>query len=871
MISLRAAVVALVALAPALHAATINWTTTTVSAPADVSMYGTLVGAMNVGDSADAQIINGVTFAPDSGGTSTLSFGSATVTFSFDGSSYDDYWAGSDPAGSASYGAALDYGRYSDGGTRTGTVTLGGLAPGHVYQVQIWIVDTRTPNLDTRVRTVDGVSTTGAGPNIATGIFTADTSTQVMTTIGTTGGDSTLHGPQVNLLQLRDVSGIILSNLGNDTASYLDSASGYLAQAFDAGPVATTLNGITVRLANYAGTTQARVQLWSGSGAAPVTLVEDLGVSTSFTDSSDVDYVFTSTAHPVLAANTRYWLVVSNVSGAGAFYWRNSSNAASVSSVGATLPAARATSSDGSTWTEFTGSNYQLFSISSAIVVSTTADSGSGSLRQAIADAAARPGADTIVFDPALNGQRIHLTTSASNSAITINDSGGLAIDASALPNGMTIDDGSASTYRLFSVQGGFLILRRLTLANGGGSGFYSSGGAINNLGNLTLDCCTLSGNSGAIANAGTMTLTQCTLSANSSQGSGGAITNDGTMTLTQCTFSGNSSRGSGGAISNNHSMTLTQCTLSGNSSEGYGGAIANGGTAVVMQSTLAGNIANGGYGGAIANGGLGGGAFLSQCTLTGNVGFFGGAILAAGFVVLTHCTLSGNQTTGFSIDIPVGGSVELMLSNTILDNERIFDQSFQSRITFNGANLVNQPALLAPLGSYGGSTQTMALLPGSPARNAAVSSTIISDQRGFPIIGTPDIGAYEAGTLDTSYNAYIWESLPSTATVAQHASTFDFDGDGVTNVDEWPALTDPGSASSVLRFSNITPVGDFLHVSFPSVAGRNYTFEYSTDLINWQTVPPGTPIPGSGDVINVPIGPVNGYTRYFLRLRVGP
>ena len=63
-----------------------------------------------------------------------------------------------------------------------------------------------------------------------------------------------------------------------------------------------------------------------------------------------------------------------------------------------------------------------------------------------------------------------------------------------------------------------------------------------------------------------------------------------------------------------------------------------------------------------------------------------------------------------------------------------------------------------------------MALLPGSPARNAATGSTVTSDQRGFPIVGTPDIGAYEAGTF-TNYNAYIWETLPVTATVPQHAS----------------------------------------------------------------------------------------------------
>ena len=63
------------------------------------------------------------------------------------------------------------------------------------------------------------------------------------------------------------------------------------------------------------------------------------------------------------------------------------------------------------------------------------------------------------------------------------------------------------------------------------------------------------------------------------------------------------------------------------------------------------------------------------------------------------------------------------------------------------------------------GPTQTLALLPGSPARNAAtvLSPAITSDQRGFPIVGVPGIGAYEAGTLGANFNACICETLPAT------------------------------------------------------------------------------------------------------------
>ena len=85
------------------------------------------------------------------------------------------------------------------------------------------------------------------------------------------------------------------------------------------------------------------------------------------------------------------------------------------------------------------------------------------------------------------------------------------------------------------------------------------------------------------------------------------------------------------------------------------------------------------------------------------------------------------------------------------------------------GPSPLSADPLLAPLGNYGGPTQTMALLPGSPARNAATGSTITSDQRGFPIVGTPDLGAYDAGT-NTNYNAWAYESLPTSSAYTWNA-----------------------------------------------------------------------------------------------------
>ena len=181
-------------LAPGLPAATVQWTITAVSAPSDVSTTGLFVGAMNVGGAGTVQTVNGVTFGADPGGTNTaLALGAATVAFSFDNSFDNNMWAGANPGGSAAYNTALDTARYSDGGSRSGTVTLGSLGIGRVYQVQLWIVDTRGGSLSARIRTVDGVSTLAGSTNLATGTFTADATTQVITIIGT-NADPAPHG-----------------------------------------------------------------------------------------------------------------------------------------------------------------------------------------------------------------------------------------------------------------------------------------------------------------------------------------------------------------------------------------------------------------------------------------------------------------------------------------------------------------------------------------------------------------------------------------------------------------------------------------------------------------------------------------------------
>jgi hypothetical protein len=147
---------------------------------------------------------------------------------------------------------------------------------------------------------------------------------------------------------------------------------------------------------------------------------------------------------------------------------------------------------------------------------------------------------------------------------------------------------------------------------------------------------------------------------------------------------------------------------------------------------------------------------------------------------------------------------------------------------------------LLAPLGDYGGLTPTRALLPGSPARDNSSASTVTSDQRGFPIVGVADIGAYEAGTLK-SYTQWSWETLPASATAVERAPAFDLDLDGRNHALEFATLTDGSLASggAILGITRYRP-GTRAIVVLPcryGIFGLRYHVDRSFDLNSWTHI----------------------------------
>jgi hypothetical protein len=271
-----------------------------------------------------------------------------------------------------------------------------------------------------------------------------------------------------------------------------------------------------------------------------------------------------------------------------------------------------------------------------------------------------------------------------------------------------------------------------------------------------------------------TVSISALTMS-NGNASIGGGIYNQGTLTLTGCTISGNSVTGInsiGGGIANGTTtgtaaLTIANSTISGNAASGgtnSGGGIVNStgsGTATVTitNSTMSGNSVNssGSFGGGIYNSALGGTATvtITNSTMSGNsVNGTGGGIYTTGSgtvtVKLSNTIVAGNTKSNGTTADDIGGTVDPTSSFNLIGTGGA--GGLTNGVNNNQVGVAN--ALLAPLANYGGPTQTLALLPGSPAINAgsntiANNAGLTTDQRGagFNRIAntTVDIGAFES------------------------------------------------------------------------------------------------------------------------------
>jgi hypothetical protein len=168
----------------------------------------------------------------------------------------------------------------------------------------------------------------------------------------------------------------------------------------------------------------------------------------------------------------------------------------------------------------------------------------------------------------------------------------------------------------------------------------------------------------------------------------------------------------------------------------------------------------------------------VQDSTFSGNTG---GALLISGTASLTNVTIAGNSSTGSGNTGGIQNDGSVTLEDTIVANNAgdAGQCLFVGGTLTDGGNNLQYPdsacggtipvanPRLGPLANNGGPTQTMALLPGSPAVDAGSSGSCLpTDQRGVARTDgdgdgtvTCDIGAYEAP-------AGINEAFPSVPTL---------------------------------------------------------------------------------------------------------
>ena len=329
--------------------------------------------------------------------------------------------------------------------------------------------------------------------------------------------------------------------------------------------------------------------------------------------------------------------------------------------------------------------------------VTSQADAGAGSLRDAITQANLNGGADLVRFDPSVTsinllGQEINVTDD-------------LTIEAPAA--GVSVTAGAAARVLRISGGTGGVFLRNLT--------FHDSGAGNN-----------LPGGAVAVTNGQSLVVEDCRFERNGGQSQGGAIRIfGGSLVVRRSTFTGNVARydlDNGGAIWAGARVTIEDSTFTGNTGK-YGAAVYVGpetfSSLTVSRSTFTSNQAQ-----------RAGGAIFGESDVTIDQSTFelneailtdtaaGGAVLVIRNATSARPTLTVRESTLTKNFAGRGGAVFVWDGDLNMDASKVTDNSvfratsnalgggiytYRSRVDIRGSAVVGNDATSSDVRAIGG------------------------------------------------------------------------------------------------------------------------------------------------------------------------
>jgi hypothetical protein len=457
-----------------------------------------------------------------------------------------------------------------------------------------------------------------------------------------------------------------------------------------------------------------------------------------------------------------------------------------------------------------------------SFVVTSTANSGAGTLRDAIQSANAVAGEDTITFNLNPLGPPPHTITLTNN--ITVTDD--LRIEGPGQA-ALTLTN---PTSRVFDVDAGSLYVDSLTIDSAGSNAivFTSPSGSVE------LDDVTISDSANHALNvvsATNVTVTNSNL-ANAKdplfKGDGVHATNvSGAILIEDVAASGNEDNFEFANVTGTVTLrrvTATSAVDEAADFQNVGGVVIDSsrfdanndqvdinvvsGSVSIVDTTIAGTIIDDGLeisdvggsvsvtGSSISGSGMAGvffsgsttptNATVLNSTISGN-GNSGVVVLAGATVAVNHSTIVGNGNRGvYALSGSATVSHSILIGNA---SQAVGVGSGSATVQYSllptgsgfagAGNVLTADAKLGPLTDNGGPTETHLPLAGSPAINAgnpAVSAPPSVDQRGSTrLVGTIDIGSVEVSATPPPPNRGSVSILPATLNVAESVGSVPF------------------------------------------------------------------------------------------------